>query len=141
MIEMLIEKGIDLNLISLESEFTNKPIHNIDSEEIILYLIEKEKITLDETIFNNSIKNNWNKVCEYYFKNNLIDFDKIYKLWTLSSLLVNGNYKYAYDVLSNSLTNLSINIINNLEHEYVSIYKFQNDEDIKDTNDENNKDK
>lgn len=133
MIEMLIEKGIDLNLYPLNLIYEYKPIYYIQSEKIILYLIQKEKITLDNFIFEIGIKNNWTNIIEYYYKNNLVEWDQVYKLWTITKLALNGNYKYTCFTISLLMNNIINNLKDNLEREYILNYEvIKNNNNIND---------
>ena len=117
MIKMLTEKGIDFNLIPSNSQIINKPVNYIKSQEIILYLIEKEKIILDNTMFNYCIKNDWYKVLEYYFQNDLIECEQLYKLHTLVNLIYNKHYKYTCHISSLLLKYFTENLKYNLVYE------------------------
>lgn len=94
---------IIINFIELKKiKLNENQLKKIKSEKIILYLMEKQDITMDSDIFNLAIENNWINVIDYYFEHGLIEWNKIDGISVAFWLFYHKNYAYAKIAYFNS---------------------------------------
>jgi hypothetical protein len=93
--EELIIRAIELGIIEVSSNI----IGAIKSEKIILHLMEKQNITLNNDIFYLAVENNWTQIIEYYFSHGFIDWNILNGPYVVFWLLCYFHYKYAQIVL------------------------------------------
>lgn len=108
--EEIIIKFIELKKIKLNK----KQLERINSEKIVLYLMDKQDISMDTDIFMLAVENNWINVIDYYFQHGLIEWGHIDGILVVFWLLYYTNYSYAKIAYFNSAKKF----LKNLEKEY-----------------------
>ena len=135
-IELLDKLGVNFKKIDGQKYWTP----NIESESLILFLMEKQNITLDNEIFYSAVKNNWIKVIDYYFAHGIIDWKNLNGFEVITGLLYNEHYYLAYKVYSLVSKIFISNVEKGLDWYYLNpdgYYMFDDDDNNNDN--ENNK--
>lgn len=103
----------------------NNSLLKINSEEIMLYLIYKNNLTLNNDIFYHSIRKNWIRIITYYFESNQIEWDTLSYAWVLPRLIFNKHFEFATIVFKQSIHTCHSNIYLGLELYYMDPYGLQ----------------
>lgn len=129
-IKLLIKNGFDFNdnLIYYNKngyKYINCSILQINSEEILLYLINNNLI-LTNDIFYHALKYNWNTVITYYFNNDIIKWETLYFCKVMYFLSIYKHYDLIKITIQKKLLLLNI-LHNDLTKHFLDPYGFNDD--------------
>ena len=125
-IKLLVKYNFDFNDNMICDNNNNyNSLLEINSEEIMMYLIYNNNLTLNNDIFYHSIKKNWIGVITYYFESNQIEWEILSYFWVLTKLTLNKHFEFATIVFKQCIITYHLNLYWGLELYYLDPYGFQ----------------
>lgn len=125
----LVIRAIDLGIINLDTNNSERNyLYKIKSEKVILYLMEKQLIKLDNDVFYLAVRYNWVQVLEYYFSHGFIDWGILHGPYVMFWLGFYKHYQYIFKVFSQSSKTFLANLEKGLDKYYFDNINFNNEQ-------------